>query len=156
MESAGIGGLGCLSPSARRALGITLEVREARTTPAQIAQHLVALAPEGAIARVQVTIISAPGPRCAPDDPACEPLPYDAACVEKTDYDPKGKRTLVRVGGGTNLPCAHDGECMISGCGNECVPTSDIPRSGTCQDYSTWQNVYCGCLQNTCAWFTTK
>jgi hypothetical protein len=156
MESAGIGGVRCLSPSAPPALGITLQVRENSATPVQIAEKLATLGPAGARARVEVTIVSAPGPRCAPDDPACEPLPYQAACVEKTDYDPKRKRTIVRAGGGTDLPCAHDGACTIGGCGNECVPTSDIPLPGTCQAYARWQNVYCGCVQNTCAWFTTK
>jgi hypothetical protein len=156
MEEAGAGGVRCLSPSSLPAVGLTLRVRENSATPGQIAEKLATLVPDGAIARVEVTIISAPGPRCAPDDPTCGPLPYAAACIEKTDYDPKGKRTIVRAGGGTNLPCSHDGECTIGGCGNDCVPTSDVPRPGTCQLYTRWQNVYCGCLQNACAWFTTK
>ena len=154
--SAGVGGVRCPRSSSPGAIGVHLEIREHSATPVEIAEKLAALAPEGAIARVQVTIISAPGPRCAPDDLACEPLPYGAACVEKTDYDPQGKRTIVRAGGGTDAPCAHDGECTIGGCGNECVPTSDIPLPGTCQLYTRWQNVYCGCVQNACAWFTTK
>jgi hypothetical protein len=156
MESAGIGGVRCRSPSSRPSLGITLQVREQSAAPVQIARQLATLAPDGSTARVEVTIISAPGPRCAADDPACEPLPYQAACVEKTAYNPKATRSIVRAGGGSNLSCAHDGECVIGGCGNDCVPTSDVPRPGTCQLYTHWQNVYCGCLQNTCAWFTTK
>ena len=156
MAAAGIGGVRCRSPSSGPSLGITLEVREQSATPMQIARQLETLAPDGSTARVEVTIISAPGPRCAADDPACEPLPYQAACVEKTAYNPRATRTIVRAGGGTHAPCAHDGECTIGGCGNECVPTSDIPLPGTCQLYTRWQNVYCGCVQNACAWFTTK
>ena len=160
IERAGTGNVRCLSPPSRAALrlkvrspGVTLQVRENGATPVQIAQELARVAPAGATARVLVLIKFAPGPRCAPDDPACEPLPYEAACVEKTDYDPKGKRKIVRGGAGS---CTYDGECTGGGCGNACVSTSSIPRPGTCPRYLGWEDVYCGCVQNACAWFTTK
>jgi hypothetical protein len=152
-ESAGLGGVRC-APSAKPALGVQLDVDDTGATPVEIARRLARLTPTGVAARVQVTIRSPPGPRCAAGDPACGPLPYDAACLAKTDYDPRGTRRIVRTGGGERARCAHDGECVISGCGNECVATSEILRGGTCQGYD-WPDVYCGCVQNSCNWFRT-
>lgn len=155
-ESAGIGGVAC--PLAKPALGVQLSMREHTATPAMIAERIAALTARAGgdpAAHVQVTIVSAPGPRCAADDPACGPVPYDAACVERTSYDPKGKRTLVRARPGHG-PCAHDGDCHVGGCGNECVPGSGFSHAGTCEGYGGWENVYCGCLETKCVWFTTK
>jgi hypothetical protein len=155
-ESAGIGGVAC--PPAKPVLGVQLSIRENTATPAMIAERVVALAARAGgdpAVRVQVTIVSPPGPRCAAEDPACGPVPYEAACVERTGYDPKGQRTLVRARPGHG-PCAHDGECRIGGCGNECVPASHFDHAGTCEGYVGWENVYCGCVENKCVWFTTR
>jgi hypothetical protein len=154
-ETAGIGGVAC--PPAKPDLGVLLWIRENTATPIMIAQHVAALAARAGgdpTVHLQVTIHSAPGPRCAPDDPACGPVPYEAACVERTDYHPKGKREIVRARPGRG-PCAYDGECRVGGCGNECVPTSLVDRAGTCEGRSGWDNVYCGCVEAKCVWFTT-
>jgi hypothetical protein len=155
-DSAGIGGCRC-EPD-KPALGVMLWVKENTVTPAAVAEQVaahVARAGGEPAACVAVTILSAPGPRCAAGDPACEPVPYDAACVERTDYDPKGKRTLVSARPGRG-PCTHDGECVVGGCGNECVPSSEVGGEGTCESRLGWENVYCGCLEQKCVWFTTR
>jgi hypothetical protein len=154
-DMAGIGAVAC--PPAKPTLGVRLSIREGTATPAMIGERIAALADRvggNPAIRVQVTIVSPPGPRCAVDDPACGPVPYKAACVERTSYDPKATRTLVRARPGRG-PCAHDGDCRVGGCGNECVPASHFDHAGTCEEYGGWDNVYCGCLKNKCVWFTT-
>jgi hypothetical protein len=154
-EMAGIGGVTC--PPAKPDLGVMLWIRESTASPVMIAERVAALAARAGgdpTVHVQVEIKSAPGARCAPDDPACGPVPYEAACVEQTDYHPRGKREIVRARPGRG-PCAYDGECRVGGCGNECVPTSAIDHAGTCEGYAGWDNVYCGCVEKKCVWFTT-
>jgi len=155
IESTGLGGAGC-RPPATRGLGVQLGTRAAMPPPEAIARQLIAaLRPlEGdPTARLQITVHTVPSPRCAPTDPTCGPLPYEAACIERTDYDPKAPRKLVRSQGRTR-ECAHDGECFVAGCGNDCVPANLSHRAGTCQGYAHWENVYCGCVDTACAWFT--
>ena len=155
-QSAGIGGCRCQPDEPT--LGVVLWVNENSAAPAAVAEQVaahVARAGGDPAACVAVTILSAPGPRCAAGDPACGPVPYEAACVERTDYDPKGKRTLVSARPGRG-PCTHDGECVVAGCGNECLPSSEVGGSGTCEGRIGWENVYCGCLEQKCVWFTTR
>jgi len=153
---AGIGGVAC--PPAKPQIGLRVWLDENTATPVMIAERLAALATRAGgdpAARVQVTITSAPGPRCTADDPACGPVPYEAACVERTDYDPKARRTLVSARSGLG-PCGYDGECGVGGCGNECVPTHLVDHGGTCEGRIGWENVYCGCVEAKCVWFTTQ
>jgi hypothetical protein len=99
-------------------------------------------------------------PRCAADDPACGPMPYNRACVEQTDYDPRAKRKLVYGENGREptIPgqCTHDGECVIGGCGNKCIPTSLGSSTGTCEGRLELEHAYCGCVDTACVSFTTK
>ena len=161
VEMSGLGGAGCPgSPDAlaERQAGVQVWVRDDTMPAAALAQRLAAVAAElrGDVSmRVQVTIRSTPGPRCAAGDPGCGPIPYQAACLERTDYDPKGERKVVRSFGGRG-DCRHDGECFVAGCGNDCVPALGTNLAGTCEQYSRWQNVYCGCVRTECAWFTTE
>ena len=71
--------------------GIQVDVREKGATPEEIARRLKTVAAQAGAAdaavRVQVTILTAPGPRCAAGDPACGPEPYGGGCAERTDYD---------------------------------------------------------------------
>jgi hypothetical protein len=158
VDSAGLGAVGC--PPSKRHLGVVLQVRENTVTPVALAERLEAAATQAGgdvAAWVEVQILSAPGPRCAPDDPACEPIPYEAACVEKTHYDPKGERVPVGVHGyGSPGACRYDGECIVGGCGNQCVSTSSVVGAATCEGYAHWQEVFCGCVQTKCVWFRTK
>jgi len=152
---AGIGGVAC--PPAKPELGVKVWIRENTATPQAIAARVAELAARAGgdpTVHVEVNISSAPGARCAPDDPACGPVPYEAACVEQTDYDPKGTRTIVRARPGRG-PCSYDGDCYVGGCGNECVPGSMVDRGGTCEGRAGWDNVYCGCVEARCVWFTT-
>jgi hypothetical protein len=155
-RSAGIGG--CRCSAAKPSLGVLLWLAENTATPVVIAEQVAALAASAGgdpAACVEVEIMSAPGPRCAADDPACGPVPYEAACVEKTDYDPKQRRKIVRARSGRG-PCDHDGDCLVGGCGNECVPSTEIANEGTCEEQIGWDNVYCGCVEKACVWFTTR
>jgi hypothetical protein len=69
-------------------------------------------------------------------------------------------RTAVTVNDrdGAALPlssgsCTHDGECVVSGCGNHCVAW-DVPAvGGTCPAYHALTDAFCGCLTGHCAWF---
>jgi hypothetical protein len=153
--AAGIGGVAC--PPAKPALGVKIWIHENTATPTVIAQRVAELAARAGgdpTVHVEVNINSAPGARCAPDDPACGPVPYEAECVEQTDYYSKGRREIVRARPGRG-PCSYDGECRVGGCGNECVPGTMVDRAGTCEGRVGWDNVYCGCVENKCVWFTT-
>jgi hypothetical protein len=135
---------------------VQLWARDVKAPPEVLARTMVAaLAPLAGnpTARIQVTVRTTPGPRCDPSDPICGPLPYQAMCIERTDYDPKAPRKFVR-GQGRSGECVHDGECFVAGCGNNCVPAKLTDLAGTCECYSHWQNVYCGCVHKACAWFT--
>jgi hypothetical protein len=161
--SAGIGGCRCGMTDPPWP-GIQVDVREKGATPEEIARRLVSGAAQAGAAdatvRVQVTILTAPGLRCAPGDPACGPEPYDHQCLEKTDYNGKKKRKLVYQENGRERTvagqCTHDGECFQDGCGNQCSPTSHIPAAGTCEGRFELEHAYCGCVNTACAWFTTE
>jgi hypothetical protein len=109
--------------------------------------------------RVAVTLVGETGPRCAPPDRRCVPTPYDEEALDS--YDPEGDRTPVsralsasyaRLSWGE---CAHDGECVAAGCGNQCVPWTEADRPGTCEGYEALEEApaFCGCVSNRCTWF---
>jgi len=93
------------------------------------------------------------GPRCAPPERDCVPVPYESA-----EYDPDGDRTPVAdaidedLAGLSHGACAHDGECMRAGCGNQCVPWT-MSGPGTCEGYTNMDDALCGCVNGTCTWF---
>jgi len=156
-QSASLGGCDCAETKPPR-LCIVVSLRENAATPADIARRLVTSAidtrTKDATARVQVSILSVPRPRCAVGDPACGPVPYDAECVEKTSYSAKAARHIV--GPGASGQCAHDGDCRVAGCGNECVPGTALPENGiACDEHTELERAYCGCVNTACAWFRT-
>lgn len=142
--------------------GIVMDVREKGASPAEIARRLSAVAAQAsaaeATARVQVNILTDPGPRCAADDPACGPDPNNA-CLERTNYDARKQRKLVYGENSREPPvagqCSHDGECVIGGCGNRCIPTSRGTSTSTCEGRLELEHAYCGCVNTACVWFTT-
>jgi hypothetical protein len=157
VEMSGQGGVRCGS-AGKPAPGVEVWVRDDEI-PVEALAHRMAAAvgqlPGEPSARVQVMVRWTPDPRCAADDPACGPLPYDAACIERTNYSPKRERRFVR-GFGKRGECRHDGECFVTGCGNDCVPARATDLGGTCEENLNWKEVYCGCVQTECAWFTTR
>lgn len=154
MRESGYGPASCPDPGSDRQRGLVARVPENAVTPAQILEDLDRL---GALAQAQdatlralVLVLSAPGPRCAKDDPACTPVPYSAACAEQTDYDPSEDRRVVQGGSGS---CNYDGECAPGGCGNECTATSEIDVVGLCDGRGSLAKAWCGCVKGGCAWF---
>ena len=153
VETSGIGGISC-SPVGPREVGLVTTVRENSLAPAAIWHTLVDLAArahaDDAALAAEIEIVSAPGPRCGADDPACGPQPYWDACPERPDPHPRATRHVVQGGSGA---CARDGECIIGGCGNQCVSTNEIPRVGTCELRGNLGHALCGCVAGRCAWF---
>jgi len=94
-----------------------------------------------------------PQPRCdANTDETCVPLPYNS---EFGKYDPDLDRYIVdeKRSGDT---CEQDGECVIAGCGNDCVSYIHYDIVGTCEYRTTLDYAFCGCVQNECVWFTQE
>lgn len=88
------------------------------------------------------------GPRCTPDNPLCLPRPYEGCHAFAVD----GPRRPSELGTSAGA-CEHDGECMISGCGNDCVRW-DQTGAGTCEGYLPERPTFCGCVSGACQWFT--
>jgi hypothetical protein len=151
-----VSSVNCLTPG--RAPGLRTALRADNFSPGQLARALTAAADgaaPGATIYLEVHLLPPPGPRCAADDPACEPLPYQGRCAEQTGYDPRATRKpagMLRHAGGA---CSYDGECIIGGCGNDCGPPAIEGLAGTCELYEFRRPVYCGCVNRRCAWFMT-
>jgi hypothetical protein len=99
-----------------------------------------------------------PRPRCSARDPRCGPEPVrDSGSV---CFDPMAPRERLppdedlRASPARGSACSHDGECLIAGCGNVCVPYP-FSRIGTnCKGY-TWldDRALCGCVEGSCSFF---
>jgi hypothetical protein len=106
-----------------------------------------------ATARLKVILDYGPGPRCAADDPACGPIPYDGArCAEQIGYRPeKPRKAFPSHGVGA---CTRDGECIAAGCGNDCVSTNEMMLPGSCEYLTALaKRGLCGCVDGACSWF---
>ena len=115
----------CRTPG--RAPGLRTVLGADKFSPEELARALTAAADgaaPGATIYLEVNLLPPPGPRCAPDDPACEPLPYEGSCAEQTGYDPRATRKPAGMLGHAGGACSYDGECVIGGCGNDCGPPS--------------------------------
>lgn len=101
---------------------------------------------------VLVALQGALGPRCAAEDPLCEPYAVNS---DGEPYRPDAEREVVleHTGGGT---CEQDGECEIRGCGNRCLPWSSPSFASTCEGYTLLEHpaVFCGCVHARCSFFT--
>jgi hypothetical protein len=103
-------------------------------------------------------ITEEPQPRCAAGDPMCGPAPVGQehecyrATAERELLPPRAPDDPVRAPARSD--CAHDGECVIAGCGNVCVNyrLSDIATN--CLGYA-WldENAFCGCVEGGCSFF---
>jgi hypothetical protein len=104
-------------------------------------------------ARIEIAISLAGnlGPRCAADDPACLPIPYEGGT-----YDPTRGRQPGVLATHSAGACTHDGECMEMGCGNHCLSWDHggAHEGATCEGYSIGRPLFCGCVEGSCAWFT--
>ena len=99
--------------------------------------------------RVAVRLGGLTEPRCQADDPECGPIPYQQG---ETRPVPDPRRPLGPLPADEKA-CAHDGECVANGCGNDCDHWSIAGLPGTCPLLSELQGAFCGCVQDRCAWF---
>lgn len=118
--------------------------------------EVLAAAPADLGVRFSVHLDGAVRPRCAPPDRDCIPVPYSGG----GEYDPDDDRTPIAEAFGERFArlswgdCAHDGECVIAGCGNQCAPWTRT-GPGTCEAYTNMEEApaFCGCVEGTCTWF---
>ncbi len=97
--------------------------------------------------RVCVLLSGRSGPRCQPGDPQCGPITYQGA-----RYVPSRSRTPVYgLRGGA---CAHDGDCLLGGCGNECQSWVEPEVESLCIGSSKLSDAFCGCVAGHCLWFS--
>jgi hypothetical protein len=137
-------------PCLRVALGLC-QMRE-QDLAAKLAEVMAGV-PADVTIGVSVRTEGLVGPPCAPPERDCVPVPYEDA-----EYDPEGDRTPVAeaidplLGRLSAGHCAHDGECIRAGCGNQCV-TWTMAGPGTCEGYTNMDDALCGCVDGTCTWF---
>jgi hypothetical protein len=91
-------------------------------------------------------------PRCAPTDPACGPVGYDHQCAAPGSLSPT-RDPIGRVDSDPRNTCAADGDCLQSGCGNECTSYHQGNQAGTCEGSVTLESAWCGCVRGRCSWF---
>ena len=87
------------------------------------------------------------GPRCE-RSVECGPEPYHAAIGAKL----RATRTSIEPAK-DDTRCAHDGECLITGCGDRCDHWTNTGRAGTCKYRDDLKETFCGCVEQQCAWF---
>jgi hypothetical protein len=168
--SAGTGGCLCRKGGAgdRPGLCIKLWISGAAPAPETIARHTdQALANAGAphvTARIGVVLSAERGPRCAPGDPDCGPVPYAAACAAQLGYRASERRRPVSDGpsGGPENACSGDGDCEPSLCERSwCVAAKQ--NHGGCDEHQDspeeqpkpeLKAALCGCVSARCQWFT--
>lgn len=97
-----------------------------------------------------------PRPRCDPAEQTCGPEPVGR--VDEVCFRPNAERELLPPGtGGFSEAdrCAHDGECVIAGCGNACVGYRRQEIITVCLGYD-WldEDAFCGCVEGRCAFFS--
>jgi hypothetical protein len=144
---------------------------------------LDALCGAGACIGITVEIPAPSAPRCDGGDPGCVPVPMcdpdncpggarpdPGCCPECGSYDPSAGRTLsigshadALVGPGLEYlevpaqeevgECAHDGECVLNGCGQYCCSYDDLTFISTCECYPGLSRALCGCVDGRCRWF---
>ena len=98
-----------------------------------------------------------PKPRCEENDEHCGPIPY-----HKTRKPPRaGARRAAVVfdaevedfGRTPGTACAHDGDCIVVGCGNQCVSFPFMWIEGTCPGLGRLEHSLCGCVYGLCSWY---
>lgn len=145
---------GCLSEPD----GFVVDVAICAMPLPEIAAHIAGLWSEQSALRDRsstfcVRLVGASGPRCAASDPACGPQPIDRTASDAGVLPPDSERcpAFTTPSSFQRGRCAHDGECVITGCGNVCVQWSLAPFDYQCPGFSNAR--WCGCVDGRCAWF---
>jgi hypothetical protein len=106
---------------------------------------------------------AAPGPRCSSGLTSCLPIPYNGDPQLRvgdleTPYHHRARRHPVREFSTTDSTdrCKQDGDCVLGGCGNDCVGWKGPSEAGVCVHYKKLTEAYCGCVTGFCGWFTQR
>jgi hypothetical protein len=97
-----------------------------------------------------------PKPRCRAEDPECGPEPVRDG--QPVCFKPAAARKRLPPGyepaARGRSSCSHDGECLIAGCGNACVPYPFSQVETNCEGYA-WldDRALCGCVEGSCSFF---
>jgi hypothetical protein len=110
---------------------------------------------------VDLSVMGMVGPRCQPSEPDCGPLESGharGAPARPTAGCQPGRVPLDGpVGQPSGNKCAHDGECVIDGCDDRCVPWHKTQGGMVMCDAAHREDdgepEYCGCVEERCAWF---
>jgi hypothetical protein len=129
----------------------------------------VALAGESDCLGIVAEVPGKAAPRCDVNEPGCEPIPicnsttsFDPTCCTVPKFDPGALRVPTLPQGsslyGLELPqaageCTHDGECVLNGCGNECVAYTAPSQISSCPCYPALKASFCGCVSGQCLWY---
>lgn len=139
---------------------ISVNLLRCATTLRAFAEQLAALpstlpALRGRTVRVCARVAGERGPRCDPREASCLPTRGDPSeerplWASRPPDTPRCPPRFIGqdLSGGM---CQHDGECVVTGCGNRCVHWSLAPFSSNCRGLG--EAVWCGCVSNRCAWF---
>jgi len=112
---------------------------------------------------VDVMLSGTVGPRCAATDPACGPI--SSRDWEWPPRVPPSKHVgcvagRVRVAEPNQVTpgsaCAHDGECVVGACGEQCLRWDQPLGPSSCNDVGRLEEgpvTYCGCVSGRCDWF---
>lgn len=148
-------GLHC-GGSSRMCLRLSGNLCELRVDEA-VAAVRAGIAADPAIAGAQIELsVQLAGnlePRCAADDPACLPVPYEGGT-----YDRLGSRLGGVFASHSAGECDYDGQCMRMGCGNHCLSWEygGANEGATCEGYSFPRPIFCGCVDSECQWFSQR
>jgi hypothetical protein len=99
--------------------------------------------------RIAVELQGPSEPRCDASDDDCGPIPYS----DQGAQTPPKTRSPVYPPKPDSLPCSHDGECVVNGCGNECDQWTLGGAPGQCPYITELEGAFCGCVEDRCAWF---
>jgi hypothetical protein len=160
----------CCVPSTNQAC-ISVSVSANTITIWDLARHLdTILTGEPQCLGVVADVPGKLSPRCDASDPDCLPIPIcggiqNPPCCSAPLYSPVASRvpTLPKNDPlfSLELPqapgeCAHDGECMLNGCGNSCNAYTAPKVPGICPCYPVLTSSFCGCVNGECVWYEQK
>jgi hypothetical protein len=91
-------------------------------------------------------------PRCAASDPACGPVSYEHRCAALGSFA-HDRAPLDPIDPDPRNTCSADGDCLQSGCGNQCTSYHQGSIAGTCEYSFGLESAWCGCVRGRCAWF---
>jgi hypothetical protein len=133
---------------------VHVELDLCTTKVADLARAFASWVDSDANIRLFVELSGVTGPRCDGKGKPCGPTPYTRTSLARAGYrcddhrDPIAKELAWGK-------CAHDGECSVAGCGNQCVPWPESNLIGTCEGYTQMEDApaFCGCVHGECSWF---